>query len=55
VFDFLLPIFSYDGDSNLSSMEIYRPNENTWTLGPNMIAHEGGVGVGVIPISPEQL
>uniref|UniRef100_A0A914CAG8 BTB domain-containing protein n=1 Tax=Acrobeloides nanus TaxID=290746 RepID=A0A914CAG8_9BILA len=48
-------IAGYDGDSNLSSMEIYRPNENIWTLGPNMIAHEGGVGVGVIPISPEQL
>ena len=45
----LYAIGGYDGVSNLNSMEIYDPDANTWTFGAHMIAHEGGVGVGVIP------
>ena len=45
----LYAIGGYDGVSNLNTMEIYDPDSNTWSFGAHMIAHEGGVGVGVIP------
>ena len=41
----------YDGQNNLTCVEIYDPVLNTWASGPPMVAHEGGVGVGVIPKS----
>ncbi|VDN51006.1 unnamed protein product [Dracunculus medinensis] len=51
----LYAIAGYDGISNLSSVEIYNVEEDSWTLGSSMIAHEGGVGIGVIPIPAERL
>ncbi|KAH7717059.1 Protein KEL-3 a [Aphelenchoides avenae] len=45
----------FDGENNLSSIEIYEPRERKWKVGSPMLAHEGGVGVGVIPISAEEL
>lgn len=47
----LWAIGGYDGVSNLSTVEIYDPKTNAWTYGSPMWAHEGGVGVGVIPIA----
>uniref|UniRef100_A0A915KP29 BTB domain-containing protein n=1 Tax=Romanomermis culicivorax TaxID=13658 RepID=A0A915KP29_ROMCU len=46
----LYAVGGYDGISNLSSMEIYDPSYNVWRFGASMMAHEGGVGVGVIPV-----
>ena len=45
----LWAIGGYDGVSNLSSMEIYNPEDGTWSFASSMCAHEGGVGVGVVP------
>lgn len=47
--------FSYDGISNLSSMETYNIEEDKWTLATSMVAHEGGVGIGVIPFHPSKI
>lgn len=41
----------YDGESNLSTVEVYDPEKDTWTFVSAMCAHGGGVGAGVIPIS----
>ncbi len=30
-------------------LQVYDPETNKWRMGPSMMAHEGGVGVGVIP------
>ncbi|ODN04215.1 Kelch-like protein 18 [Orchesella cincta] len=46
----LWAIGGYDGASNLSTVEVYDPVKNTWKNAPPMCAHEGGVGVGVIPV-----
>lgn len=46
----LWAIGGYDGDSNLSTVEVYDPDTNTWSFATPMCAHEGGVGVGVISI-----
>lgn len=46
----LWAIGGYDGVSNLSSVEVYDPLTDSWSFGASMCAHEGGVGVGVIPI-----
>lgn len=40
----------YDGESNLSTVEVYDPVANEWTMGPPMCAHEGGVGAAVVPV-----
>ncbi|CAI4222260.1 unnamed protein product [Auanema sp. JU1783] len=48
----LYAIAGYDGSSNLSSIEIYNEEANDWELGPPLQCHEGGVGVGVIPMPP---
>ncbi|KAM3723119.1 Kelch-like protein [Dirofilaria immitis] len=48
----LYAIAGYDGISNLSSMETYNIEEDKWTLATSMVAHEGGVGIGVIPFHP---
>lgn len=45
----LYAIGGYDGMTNLSSIEIYNPEEGTWSLAGNMNRHEGGVGVAAIP------
>ena len=49
----LFAIGGYDGSSNLSSVEVYIPDTDTWTFVKDMCAHEGGVGVGVLPVEPE--
>lgn len=46
----LFAIGGYDGVSNLSTMETYNVDFNQWTFASSMCAHEGGVGVGVIPL-----
>ncbi|XP_066996449.1 kelch-like protein 18 isoform X2 [Anabrus simplex] len=46
----LWAIGGYDGVSNLSSVEVYDPSTDSWSFVASMCAHEGGVGVGVIPI-----
>ncbi|XP_012264312.2 kelch-like protein 18 [Athalia rosae] len=46
----LWAIGGYDGVSNLSTVEVYDPNADSWSFVASMCAHEGGVGVGVIPI-----
>ncbi|GIY18656.1 kelch-like protein 18 [Caerostris darwini] len=45
----LYAIGGYDGTTNLSSVEVYNPELNRWEFVASMCAHEGGVGVGVIP------
>ncbi|VDK73427.1 unnamed protein product [Onchocerca ochengi] len=51
----LYAIAGYDGISNLSSMETYNIEEDRWTLATSMVAHEGGVGIGVIPFHPSKI
>ncbi|CAK8680750.1 kelch-like protein 18 [Clavelina lepadiformis] len=41
----------YDGCSNLSSVEVYDPELNSWKDSDRMWAHDGGVGVGAVPLS----
>lgn len=48
----LYAVGGYDGQSNLSSLEMYDPETNRWTLMTPMVCHEGGVGVGCIPLQP---
>lgn len=45
----LWAVGGYDGISNLVSVEVYDPGTNTWNYVTSMSAHEGGVGVGVLP------
>ncbi|CAH1242093.1 KLHL18 [Branchiostoma lanceolatum] len=45
----LYAIGGYDGKTNLNTVEVYTPETNTWTYVAPMCAHEGGVGVGVVP------
>uniref|UniRef100_T1GHS7 BTB domain-containing protein n=1 Tax=Megaselia scalaris TaxID=36166 RepID=T1GHS7_MEGSC len=40
----------YDGESNLSTVEVYDPKTNEWVFVAQMCAHGGGVGAGVIPL-----
>uniref|UniRef100_A0A8C5WRU6 Kelch like family member 18 n=1 Tax=Laticauda laticaudata TaxID=8630 RepID=A0A8C5WRU6_LATLA len=46
----LYAVGGYDGQSNLSSVEMYNPESNRWTFVAPMVCHEGGVGVGCIPL-----
>lgn len=50
-FSFIFTCLSggYDGQNNLTCVEMYDPALDEWVLAPPMVAHEGGVGVGVIP------
>lgn len=48
----LYAVGGYDGQSNLSSVEMYNPDTNRWTFMAPMVCHEGGVGVGCIPLQP---
>ncbi|KAL5009869.1 hypothetical protein ScPMuIL_012174 [Solemya velum] len=49
----LYAIGGYDGVTNLSSVEMYDPETDIWTFVSPMVAHEGGVGVGLLPLDPE--
>lgn len=51
----LWAIGGYDGISNLPTVEVYDPNTDSWSFVSAMCAHEGGVGVGVIPICKPEL
>ncbi|CAJ0963152.1 unnamed protein product [Ranitomeya imitator] len=46
----LYAVGGYDGPSNLNSVEMYDPETNRWTFMAPMVCHEGGVGVGCIPL-----
>lgn len=46
----LWAVGGYDGISNLVTVEVYDPKTDVWTYASDMIAHEGGVGLGVISI-----
>lgn len=46
----LYAIGGYDGISNLTSVEMYDNETDSWKMVVPMCAHEGGVGVGVVPI-----
>lgn len=41
----LWAIGGYDGESNLSTVEVYDPEADSWTFVASMCAHGGGVGV----------
>lgn len=45
----LFAVGGYDGVCNLSTVEVYDPKADQWTHIAQMCAHEGGVGVGVLP------
>lgn len=45
----LWAVGGYDGMANLVTVEVYDPSANTWSYVTSMSAHEGGVGVGVLP------
>lgn len=49
----LYAIGGYDGTGNLSTVEMYDPEKNVWIFVKPMAVHEGGVGVGVVPVEPE--
>ncbi|NXG75700.1 KLH18 protein, partial [Baryphthengus martii] len=46
----LYAVGGYDGQSNLSSVEMYDPETDRWTFMAPMVCHEGGVGVGCVPL-----
>ncbi|XP_029774943.1 kelch-like protein 18 isoform X1 [Suricata suricatta] len=46
----LYAVGGYDGQSNLNSVEMYDPETDRWTFMAPMACHEGGVGVGCIPL-----
>ncbi|NWI18575.1 KLH18 protein, partial [Crypturellus soui] len=46
----LYAVGGYDGQSNLSSVEMYDPESERWTFMAPMACHEGGVGVGCVPL-----
>lgn len=46
----LWAVGGYDGISNLVTVEVYDPHKDKWEYAPDMIAHEGGVGLGVISV-----
>lgn len=46
----LYAVGGYDGQSNLSSVEMYDPETDCWTFMAPMACHEGGVGVGCVPL-----
>ena len=48
----LYAIGGYDGSANLCSVEVFDPETMMWTLTRSMCAHEGGVGVAVVPLEP---
>uniref|UniRef100_A0A1I7ZLE3 BTB domain-containing protein n=1 Tax=Steinernema glaseri TaxID=37863 RepID=A0A1I7ZLE3_9BILA len=51
----LYAIAGNNGETNLSSMEVYDPRTDSWTVEQCLTAHEGGVGVGVVPVSTKEI
>ena len=47
---FVLLSLGYDGENNLKSMECYDPKADRWEFHEPLTAHEGGVGVGLMPM-----
>lgn len=41
----------YDGETNLSTVEVYDPDMDEWSFVASMAHHSGGVGAGVIRIT----
>jgi kelch-like protein 18 len=39
----------YDGESNLSTVEVYCPKKDSWSFVSSMLYHGGGVGSAVLP------
>ncbi len=52
--DRLWAIGGYDGMKNLSTVEVYDPRADRWSFVASMESHEGGVGVGVVPVDEEE-
>ncbi|KAG7273874.1 hypothetical protein CRUP_025935 [Coryphaenoides rupestris] len=48
----LYAVGGYDGQSNLSSVEMYNADAGHWSFLAPMVWHEGGVGVGCVPLHP---
>lgn len=48
----LYAVGGYEGQNKLSSVEMFNSDTNRWTFRAPMICHEGGVGVGCIPLQP---
>ncbi|XP_046642997.1 kelch-like protein 18 [Daphnia pulicaria] len=46
----LWAVGGYDGTANLNTVEVYDPKIDKWSFGSSMCAHEGGVGLGVVPL-----
>ncbi|CAC42351.2 BTB domain-containing protein [Caenorhabditis elegans] len=51
----LFAVAGFDGENNLCSMEQYDDVTDSWTIATALTCHEGGVGVGVIPMPPHML
>ncbi|PIC40168.1 hypothetical protein B9Z55_011611 [Caenorhabditis nigoni] len=51
----LFAVAGFDGENNLCSMEQYDETTDQWTISTPLTCHEGGVGVGVIPMPPHML
>ena len=45
----LFAVAGYDGQTKLSSTEMYDPESDSWTFVSPLLAHDGGVGVGMVP------
>ena len=46
----LYAVGGFDGVANLSTVEVFDPRTAQWSFATSMCAHEGGVGLGVVPI-----
>ena len=46
----IFAIGGYDGLTNLNTVEVYSVDEEVWIPAAPMKCHQGGVGVGVIPL-----
>lgn len=51
----LFAVAGFDGENNLCSMEQYDEVTDSWSIATPLTCHEGGVGVGVIPMPPHML
>ena len=50
-----IPSFRYDGTNNLSTVEMYKEESDSWSFAPSLSDHEGGIAVAVLPIPPQLL
>ncbi|KAK5889691.1 hypothetical protein CesoFtcFv8_015672 [Champsocephalus esox] len=48
----LFAVGGYDGQSNLGSVEVYTSDPPRWSFMAPMVSHQGGVGVGCVPLQP---